>query len=63
MTTGRGVAAACSRPGPLTAANGWADPADVLLRTRQAADAVGATRLDRPEWVTVHPTPARCSSR
>jgi secreted PhoX family phosphatase len=41
--------------GALTEANGWADQADVLLRTRQAADAVGATKLDRPEWVAVHP--------
>jgi secreted PhoX family phosphatase len=41
--------------GPLTAANGWQDQADVLLRTRQAADAVGATPLDRPEWIAVHP--------
>jgi secreted PhoX family phosphatase len=41
--------------GPLTAANGWTDQADVLLRTRQAADAVGATKCDRPEWVAVHP--------
>lgn len=41
--------------GPLTKAGGWADQADVLLRTREAADAVGATKLDRPEWVAVHP--------
>ena len=41
--------------GPLTTARGWTDQADVLLRTRQAADAVGATALDRPEWVAVNP--------
>jgi secreted PhoX family phosphatase len=41
--------------GVLSIANGWSDQADVLLRTRQAADAVGATKLDRPEWVAVHP--------
>lgn len=41
--------------GPLVAANGWASQADVLLRTREAADAVGATPLDRPEWIAVHP--------
>jgi secreted PhoX family phosphatase len=38
--------------GALTAANGWVDQADVLLRTRQAADAVGATPCHRPEWIT-----------
>jgi secreted PhoX family phosphatase len=41
--------------GVLTTANGWIDQADVLIRTRMAADAVGATRLHRPEWVAVHP--------
>ncbi len=37
--------------GPLTSESGWIDQADVLLRTRMAADAVGATKLHRPEWV------------
>ena len=41
--------------GVLTRAKGWADQADVLLRTRQAADVVGPTKLDRPEWVAIHP--------
>jgi uncharacterized protein len=41
--------------GVLTQANGWVDQADVLIRTRMAADAVGATRLHRPEWVAAHP--------
>lgn len=39
----------------LTPANGWVDQADILIRTRQAADFVGATRLHRPEWITENP--------
>ncbi len=41
--------------GELTSENGWEDQADVLLRTREAADAVGATPMDRPEWIAVQP--------
>lgn len=41
--------------GALTAANGFTGQADVLVRTRAAADAAGATPMDRPEWIAVHP--------
>ncbi|HEX4885117.1 MAG TPA: PhoX family phosphatase [Casimicrobiaceae bacterium] len=41
--------------GALTAANGFPDQASVCVRTRQAADLLGATKMDRPEWIAVHP--------
>ena len=31
------------------------DMGELLVKTRQAADAVGATPMDRPEWITTHP--------
>lgn len=40
----------------LTPARGFADQASVLVNARGAADVVGATRMDRPEWIAVHPT-------
>ena len=42
----------------ITAANPaypFADQADVLVNARLAADAAGATKMDRPEWAAVHP--------
>ena len=39
----------------LTAENGFASQAEILINARLAATQVGATTMDRPEWVAVHP--------
>ncbi len=41
--------------GPLTAANGFADQGEVVIKARQASDALGGTRMDRPEWIAIDP--------
>ena len=40
------------------ASTGMASQAEICIHTRQAASAVGATTMDRPEWVAAHPKKA-----
>lgn len=41
--------------GPLVAAHGFVDQGEVLIKTRQASDLLGATKMDRPEWIAIDP--------
>ncbi|PSB06892.1 Tat pathway signal protein [filamentous cyanobacterium CCP2] len=50
--TGQWIALTFGENG-LTPENGFQDQADILVNTRTAADFVGATKMDRPEWGAV----------
>ncbi len=39
----------------LTADKGFSNQGDVVIRLRQAADLVGGTKMDRPEWIAIDP--------
>ena len=39
----------------LTADRGFADQGEVLIKSRQASDVLGATKMDRPEWIAIDP--------
>jgi len=39
----------------LTVENGFSSQAEICINTRVAASFVGATTMDRPEWVSAHP--------
>lgn len=41
--------------GALSTENGFNNQGDVAIRCRQAADIAGASKMDRPEWIAVHP--------
>ena len=38
-----------------TAAAGFADQGEVVIKSRQASDLLGATKMDRPEWLAIDP--------
>ena len=54
MGTGTWIPLVHGRNGVVAAA-GFADQAEVMIKARQASDLVGATMMDRPEWVAANP--------
>jgi hypothetical protein len=42
--------------GPLTSDRGFADSGEVVIKARQASDLLGATKMDRPEWLAIDTT-------
>ncbi len=52
--TGRWVELTAGKNG-LTPEAGFANQGELLVKSRQASDVVGATKMDRPEWIAVDP--------
>ena len=52
--TGRWIELTQGRNG-LTSDKGFADQGDVVIKSRQASDLLGATKMDRPEWIAIDP--------
>jgi hypothetical protein len=52
--TGEWIEVAAGRHG-LTPERGFADQGEVLIKSRQASDLLGATKMDRPEWIAIDP--------
>ena len=53
--TGQWIELSLSNAAVAAAAYKFADSGDLAMNSRLAADAVGATRMERPEWSAVHP--------
>jgi secreted PhoX family phosphatase len=53
--TGRWIELVAGRNG-LTAERGFANQGDVVIKSRQASDLLGATKMDRPEWIAIDPS-------
>jgi hypothetical protein len=54
--SGQWIELSITTPAIVAASFGFTEQAEMYIHTRIAADAVGATKMDRPEWVDVHPT-------
>ena len=53
--TGQWIELTVTNSAIAAASFGFTDESEMYIHTRIAADAVGATKMDRPEWVDVHP--------